>query len=79
MFRAILQIFSFLSKLMLFGFAFAFLQWFAKGLVGKYFWAFWLWLIIAVGTVIGHRQEVEDSYDHRTGAQVWEERNRTAN
>lgn len=58
----------------LFGFAFMFLKWFVKGLFGKYFILFWIWLIIAFMMYYYNKKELETSYDHRTGAEVWEEK-----
>jgi hypothetical protein len=57
----------------LFGFVFMFLRWFIKGLFGKYFIIFWLWLILSVVMYYNHQKKLDESYDHRTGAEVWEE------
>lgn len=58
----------------LFGFAFMFLRWFIKGLFGKYFIIFWLWLILTIVMYHNHQKKLKESYDHRTGAQVWEDK-----
>lgn len=67
-------ILNLLRSFALFGFAFIFLRWFIKGLFGKYFILFWIWLIVAYMMYYNHQKEVENSYDHRTGAEVWEEK-----
>lgn len=66
--------FKLLEGLALFGLAFMFLRWFIKGLFGKYFILFWIWLFIAIWMYISHNNKVENEYDHRTGAEIWEER-----
>jgi uncharacterized membrane protein len=63
-----------LEGIALFGFAFLFLRWFIKGLFGKYFILFWLWLFLAIGIYVLNQNRVEESYDHRTGAEVWKEK-----
>ena len=68
------MIFNLLRGFALFGFAFMFLRWFVKGLFGKYFILFWIWLIIAFMMYYNNQKELETSYDHRTGAEVWEEK-----
>ena len=64
--------FRILEGFVLFGLAFIFLRWFIKGLFGRYFIVFWAWLIIAIVMYFNHQNELEESYDHRTGAEVWE-------
>ena len=68
------MIFNLLRGFVLFGFAFMFLQWFVKGLFGKYFILFWIWLIVAFMMYYNNKKELENSYDRRTGAEVWEEK-----
>lgn len=67
-------LFSILRGFALFGLAFIFLKWYIKGHFGKYFLFFWLWSIISFSMYYNHKKEVEESYDHRTGAEIWEER-----
>jgi hypothetical protein len=69
--RAILNL---LRGFALFGFAFIFLKWFIKGLFGRYFILFWIWLIVAFMMYYNHQKKLETSYDNRTGAEVWEEK-----
>jgi hypothetical protein len=66
--------FRVLEGLALFGLAFLFLRWFVRGLFGPYFILFWLWLFLACGMYYVNKNRVEESYDHRTGAEVWEEK-----
>jgi hypothetical protein len=35
---------------------------------------FWLWLFLAIGMYVLNQNRIEESYDHRTGAEVWEEK-----
>jgi uncharacterized membrane protein len=65
--------FRVLEGFVLFGLAFIFLKWFIKGLFGRYFYIFWIWLIVAIGMVV-HDRATQEPYDHRTGAEVWEAR-----
>ena len=64
--------FRVLEGFVLFGLAFIFLKWFIKGLFGRYFIVFWVWLIVAAVMYFNHKNELEESYDNRTGAEVWE-------
>ena len=64
--------FKLLEGFVLFGLAFMFLKWFIKGLFGRYFIIFWVWLFIAIGMYISNKNKAENEYDHRTGAEVWE-------
>ena len=64
---------KFLECIVLFGLAIIFVKWFVKGLFGRYFYIFWIWLIVAIGMVI-HDRATQEPYDHRTGAEIWEER-----
>ena len=66
------SLFKLLEGLALFALAFIFLRWFVKNLTGKYWYLFWLWLVVAVLMVVGRQQKVEDEYGHRTGAEIWE-------
>jgi hypothetical protein len=65
--------FRVLEGFVLFGLAFMFLKWFIKGLFGRYFIIFWVWLIIAIAMYFNHQNKLEESYDSRTGAELWEE------
>lgn len=65
-------ILKFLEGIFLFGLAIIFLKWFVKGLFGRYFIIFWAWLLISFYMYFSHQKEIEESYDHRTGAEVWE-------
>ena len=51
------MIFNLLRGFALFGFAFMFLRWFVKGLFGKYFILFWIWLIIAFMMYYNNQKE----------------------
>jgi hypothetical protein len=62
--------FRLLEGLALFGLAFLFLRWFIKGLFGKYFIFFWIYLFIAVIMFISNRVNKEP-YDTRTGAEIF--------
>jgi hypothetical protein len=66
------KVFQFLKGVVLFYLAFVFLKWYIKGHFGKYFIFFWLNTIIALLMFVGHQQQIEQEYDHRTGAEVWE-------
>jgi hypothetical protein len=65
-------IFNFISSIIVFTLAFVFLKWYIKGHFGKYFIFFWLNTIIAFATYFNHKNQIEQEYDHRTGAEVWE-------
>lgn len=67
-------ILNLLRSFALFGFAYIFLRWFIRGLFGKYFFIFWIWLILALRMYYNHKKQLENSYDRRTGAEVWEEK-----
>jgi hypothetical protein len=62
--------FRLLEGLALFGLAFLFLRWFIKGLFGKYFIFFWIYLFIAIGMFVYDRA-TEEPYDTRTGAEIF--------
>ena len=62
--------FRLLEGLILFSLAFLFLRWFIKGLFGKYFIFFWIYLFIAVIMFISNRVNKEP-YDTRTGAEIF--------
>lgn len=66
--------FRVLEGFVLFGLAFIFLRWFIQGLFGRYFIVFWVWLIIAFVMYFNHQSKVENEYDHRSGAEIWEAR-----
>ena len=68
--RGILKI---LEGFFLFGLVIVFIKWFVKGLFGKYFYVFWAWLIVSISMYYYHRAN-EEPYDHRTGAEVWEDK-----
>ncbi len=68
-FRALFRL---LKGIALFALAYVFLRWFIKNLTGKYWPVFWIWLLLALGVVIGSSQKSESEYDHRTGAEVWQ-------
>jgi hypothetical protein len=61
-----------LEGIFLFGLAIIFFKWFLKGLFGRYFIFFWAWLIISFYMYFNHQKEFKESYDRRTGAEVWE-------
>lgn len=67
--RGILKL---LEGLFLFGLVVVFIKWFVKGLFGRYFILFWIWLIAAFVMYFNHKAKVENEYDHRTGAEIWE-------
>jgi hypothetical protein len=48
------------------------LKWYIKGHFGKYFILFWLNTIIAFAMYFNQQKRIEQEYDHRTGAEVWE-------
>jgi hypothetical protein len=64
--------FRVLEGLYLFSLVFRFFEWFVRGLFGKYFYVFWVWLIIVSAMYFIHQSKIESEYDHRTGAEVWE-------
>jgi hypothetical protein len=66
------KIFRFLEGVILFYLAFVFLKWYIKGHFGKYFILFWLNTIIAFAMYFNQQKRIEQEYDHRTGAEVWE-------
>ena len=66
------KVFQFLKGIILFYLAFVFIKWYVKGHFGKYFIFFWLNTIIALMIGINRRNQIEQEYDHRTGAEVWE-------
>ena len=70
-FRSLINV---LKGFALFYFAFAFLLWYIKGHFGKYFIFFWLNTILSIVIGINHQNKIEQEYDHRTGAEIWEER-----
>jgi hypothetical protein len=72
MWNKIVSIFRFLEGVVLLGLAFVFLRWYIKGHFGKYFIFFWLNTIMALLMFVGHQQQIEEEYDNRTGAEVWE-------
>jgi hypothetical protein len=49
-----------------------FVKWYIKGHFGKYFILFWLNTILAIGIYI-YDTSNKVPYDHRTGAEIWEE------
>ena len=61
-----------LNKTIIIALAVAFIRWYFKGHFGKYFILFWLNTIVAIVMYINHKSN-ETPYDHRTGAEVWEE------
>jgi len=62
--------FRVLEGFVLFGLAFIFLKWFIKGLFGRYFIVFWIWLIVAIGMFVYDRS-TQTPHDYRTGAEIW--------
>jgi hypothetical protein len=72
MWNKIVSIFRFLEGVVLFYLAFIFIKWYVKGHFGKYFIFFWLNTIIAFVMYFNHQQQIEEEYDNRTGAEVWE-------
>ncbi len=69
------KIFRFLEGVILFYLAFIFLKWYIKGHFGKYFILFWLNTIMAFMIYFNRQSQIE-KYDHRTGAEVWNEMNK---
>jgi hypothetical protein len=70
--------FRLLEGVILFGLAFAFIRWFVKGLFGKYFILFWVWLILSIvyywayhdpDIMFNHNWP---QHDDMTGAEAWE-------
>jgi hypothetical protein len=49
-----------------------------KGHFGKYFILFWLNTIMSIIMYVNHQNKIEEEYDHRTGAEVWEENRRNS-
>ncbi len=72
MWNKIVSIFRFLEGVVLFYLAFVFIKWYVKGHFGKYFIFFWLNIIIAFVMYFNHQQQIEEEYDNRTGAEIWE-------
>ncbi len=66
------KIFRFLEGVVLFYLAFVFIKWYIKGHFGKYFIFFWLNTIISIIMYFNQQKQIEQEYDHRTGAEVWE-------
>jgi hypothetical protein len=66
------KVFQFLKGVILFYLAFVFLKWYIKGHFGKYFIFFWLNTIITFMMYFNHKNQIEQEYDHRTGAEIWE-------
>lgn len=65
-------IWNLVSSFIVIALAIWFVQWYVKGHFGKYFILFWLNTILAIGIHM-HRTSNEIPYDHRTGAEVWEQ------
>ena len=66
------KIFRFLEGVVLFYLAFVFIKWYIKGHFDKYFIFFWLNTIISIIMYFNQQKQIEQEYDHRTGAEVWE-------
>jgi len=75
--RYIIGFFKILSNFLLFYYLIQFIKFYLKGLVHpKWFWAFWLNIILAIFLKYKHDKESRDKwapYENKTGAQIWEE------
>jgi hypothetical protein len=76
MWSKIISILRFLEGVALLGLAFVFLRWYVKGHFGKYFILFWLNTILSFIMYFNHQNQIEQEYDHRTGAEIWNEMHR---
>jgi hypothetical protein len=72
------SLFKLIQGFFLFYFAYVFVKWYVKGHFGKYFIFFWLNTIMAFVMFFNHQNKIEEEYDHRTGAEVWEQNRRNA-
>lgn len=75
MWSKIVSIFKVLEGVILIYAAFKFLEWYVKGHFGRYFILFWLNTIFSF-VIYFNRQSKMEEYDHRTGAEVWNEMHR---
>lgn len=66
------SLWNLLNSIIVFTLAFVFVRWNIKGHFGKYFLLFWLNTIMAIALQV-NRVNHQQPYDHRTGAEVWEE------
>jgi hypothetical protein len=71
------SLFKALQSFFLFYFAYIFLKWYVKGHFGKYFIFFWLNTIMAFVIYFNRQSKIEE-YDHRTGAEIWDENRRNS-
>ena len=60
------------NKFIIIALAIAFVRWYVKGHFGKYFILFWLNTILAI-VINLYNKSNETPYDHRTGAEIWEQ------
>ncbi len=72
------SLFKVIQGFFLFYLAYIFIKWNVKGHFGKYFILFWLNTIMSIIMYVNHQNKIEEEYDHRTGAEVWEENRRNS-
>ena len=72
------SLFKVIQGFFLFYLAYIFIKWYVKGHFGKYFIFFWLNTIMSIIMYVNHQNKIEEEYDHRTGAEVWEENRRNS-
>ncbi len=72
------SLFKVIQGFFLFYLAYIFIKWYVKGHFGKYFIFFWLNTIMSIIMYVNHQNKIEVEYDHRTGAEVWEENRRNS-
>lgn len=70
-------IWNFISTISILVLAFAFIGWYVKGHFGKYFILFWTWTALSISMYVYNKNH-EEPYDHRTGAEIWEENQRNS-
>jgi hypothetical protein len=71
----IMSILRFFKGLIFIYLAFVFLFWYIKGHFGKYFIFFWINTAVSILFYINQCNKLEH-YEHKTGAEVWNEVNR---
>jgi hypothetical protein len=71
--RVLIGLFELLKGLILFYLIFYLIKWYIKGHFGKYFIIFWLYSTFCVFLYFNHQQKLKDSYDSRSGQEIWTE------
>jgi 4-hydroxybenzoate polyprenyltransferase len=71
--RFIIGLLKLLEGLMLFYLVFWILGWYIKGHFSKHFIFFWIFSALCMFVYFNHQQEVKNSYDPRSGQEIWTE------